>query len=374
MSTTLRVFVSCLPRLEVLLHQEVEAILGARKLDRKRGGIEMRVSFEELWRLSHDLRVAESIRVRIGSFSAPNFDAFSQGLARLPWSVYFGRDAVPPIEVASAKSALYHDQAVAERAHAFFVARGGVTEDSNLPTVHIRIVNDAAVVSIEASGEGLHRRGLRPAVLRAPLRETYAAACLRIAGLDTSPSLADPVCGTGVFLSERAAMQGGFLLPRRFAFEGWVSHVAEDYAQWCAGRGAPSWPNGLRLRGGDKSSAAIEAARRNMALWDAGDALSLEQGDARDFLASLPDDADVIANPPWGQRLQGASAVGGVFGRWLRDRSPNATGKVVVLVAGHEFLRATGVRWRELLAFRDGGTNVRLLGYEAPPARATSKN
>lgn len=364
MSTTLRVFISCLPRFEVLLHEELQARLAGRKLERKRGGVELRVTQPELWMLSHDLRVAESIRVRIGSFSAPNFEALSEGLKRLPWSAYLDRDALPPVDVSCAKSSLYHDDAVAERLRDFFVARGGVQESDALPTVHVRIVNDAAVVSVDASGDGLHRRGLRPAVLRAPLRETYAAACLRISGLDRSQHLVDPVCGTGVFLSERAGIEAGFLLPRSFGFEGWSSHSADAYAEWCASRGAPVFPKGLRLLGGDKSATALRTASDNLALWNGGESLELRNVDAADLLAGIPDDADVIANPPWGQRMQGSSAVGGIFGRWLRTRSPEARGQVVVLVAGHEMIRATGVRWRELISFRDGGTTVRLLSYD----------
>lgn len=364
MSTTLRVFISCLPRFEVLLNDELQARLAGRKLSRKRGGVELRITHDELWMLSHDLRIAESIRVRIGSFSAPNFDALNEGLKRIPWSAYLDRDALPPIDVACAKSALYHDDAVAERVRGFFVERGGVAEDAELPTVQVRIVNDAAVVSVDASGDGLHRRGLRPGVLRAPLRETYAAACLRISGLDRSSHLVDPVCGTGVFLAERAGIEGGFLLPRRFAFERWASHAPEAYAQWCAMRGGPVFPQGLQLVGGDKSATALRTASDNLEVWKGGASLTLRNVDAEELLSGVPDDADVIANPPWGQRMHGASAVGGIFGRWLRGRSADAPGQVVVLVAGHEMIRATGVRWHELISFRDGGTTVRLLSYD----------
>lgn len=353
--------------MEVLLQQEVERVLSRRRWDRKHGGMEGRVTIPELWTLAHDLRIAESIRVRIGSFPASNFEELLAGFQRLPWAVYYAREALPPVEVQSSASALYHDDAVAQRLEAFFLERSGRRdgEAQAVPAVQVRIVNDMVVVSVDASGAPLHRRGLREAVLRAPLRETYAAACLRVSGLDASMSLADPFCGSGVFLSERAGMDGGFALPRRFAFEDWAHHDASLYAQWLSARSPLRYPEGLRLFGGDQASAAIEASRLNLAVWDAGASLALRKQDAGDFLRGLSPDTDVICNPPWGLRMRGAGAVGALMGDWLRDRDKNAKGDVVTLVAGYDFLRASGVRWRELLSFRDGGTTVRLMRYEA---------
>lgn len=379
MSTTLRVFLSCLPRMELLLQQELDALLSPRRWERKHGGVEGRITREELWTLSHDLRIAESIRVRVGRFPAPNFEALAQGLERMPWSAYLPREALPIVEVASSRSALYHDDAVRERVEAFFLARaagaeggpapappreGATNEDSRFPLVQLRLVNDLAVVSVDASGAALHRRGLRPSVSRAPLRETYAAACLRVSGLSASMSLADPFCGTGVFLSERAGIEAGFALPRRFGFEGWATHDASAYAAWLALRPAPSMPAGLQLAGGDHSSAAIRAAEANLSVWDAGASLRLEVAEASQFLAGLSPETDVICNPPWGLRMRGASAVGAQMGTWLRSRPKGAPGRVFALVSGHDFLRASGVRWVEALRFRDGGTPVALMRYE----------
>lgn len=345
-------------------------ILGARKIARKHGGVELRVTHQDLWTLSHDLRIGASIRVRIGQIHAPHFDALQQSLGRLPWSAYLGRGALPRVQVSTRNSALYHGDAVAERVEEFFLGRaqGSPGFEStraaiNTPLqVHVRIVNDMATLSLDAA-QDLYQRGLRTRVHRAPLRETYAAACLRATGLDTSTHLADPVCGTGVFLTERAAIGGGLRLPRDFDFEQWATHDAAAYAQWYAARPTFEFPAGLRLQGGDRDAVAIQMARENMAPWSASDAVSLHQGDVRDFLAQLSPDADVIANPPWGKRLRGADTVGMAFGAWLRERSSRAKGRVVVLVTGHEFLRATGVSWHEVLRFSDGNTPVRVMRY-----------
>lgn len=371
--TSLLIFISCMPRLEVFLAREVVEILGARKVARKHGGVELRVTHQELWTLSHDLRVGASIRVRIGHAHVPNFDALMERMGRLPWSSYLARTALPKVQVRCRNSSLYHADAVRERIEDFFLARaesggrkgtrsGGLGPD-DVAGVHVRIVNDVATISLSAS-EALYRRGLRSRVHRAPLRETYAAACLRAAGLDTSMALADPVCGSGVFLIERAAIAGGLCLPRRFAFEEWPTHDAKAYGAWCAARPRFDFPKGLRMWGGDHHAGALKMAQENLRPWNAGDALTLRRQDARAFLASLSPEVDVIANPPWSKRIRGADAVGAIFGDWLRARPADATGKVVVLVTGHEFLRATGVRWREVLRFTDANTPVRLMEFE----------
>lgn len=361
MSTTHLVFVSCLPRFEVLLDEELQQLLPDRRRARKRGGTEIRVTPEELWGLAHDLRIAESLRVRVGHFPAGNFDELINGLKKLPWSVYIPRGAAPRIEASTTNSVLYHADAVAERVHAFFVERGVTDHPPLAPTVFIRLVNDVAVVSVDASAELLHRRGVRSTTTRAPLRETYAAACLRATGMDTSMDLVDPVCGSGVFLTERAMIGGGTALPRWFAFELWPTHDAEAYAAWTYARPQVCVPEGLRLGGADRSANALEAARENLQRLEGGPEVTLFHGDVRAYLAQLSPSTDVIANPPWGERVSGASQVGAAFGHWLRQRPTDATGRVAVLVNGHEFLRATGERWREVLSFRDGGLPVRLM-------------
>lgn len=361
MSTTHLVFVSCLPRFEVLLDEELQRLLPDRRRARKRGGTEIRVATEELWTLAHDLRIAESLRIRVGHFPAGNFDELTAGLRKLPWAVYLPRGSAPRVECSTTNSVLYHADAVAERVHGFFMERGVVEHAPIAPTVFIRLVNDVAVVSVDASAELLHRRGVRTATTRAPLRETYAAACLRASGMDTSMDLVDPVCGSGVFLTERAMIDGGMALPRWFAFELWPTHDADAYAAWTFARPQVAVPSGLRLGGADRSANALDAARENLQRLAGGTQVALFHGDVRAYLAQLSPTTDVMANPPWGERVSGAAQVGAAFGHWLRDRPSDATGRVAVLVSGHEFLRATGERWREVLSFRDGGLPVRLM-------------
>lgn len=364
MSTTHQIFVSCLPRFELLLDQELTALLPGRKQERKQGGAELRVTRDELWGLAHDLRVAESIRVRIGAFHAPDFRALRLGLAKLPWAAWIGRSELPVVEVSTSRSGLWHDDAVRERIEAFFVERAEKSDAPKTglaPTVFVRLVNDAAVVSVDASGALLHRRGVRTATLRAPLRETIAAACLRASGLNTSMNLMDPVCGSGVFLIERAMASPGFALPRWFAFETWPTHDADAYANWYYARQALTLPEGLVLRGADGSAAAVQTARDNLQRIVGGESIEVGHADIRASLSTIDPSTDVIMNPPWGERVDGSSAVGAAVGHWLRRRPAGAQGRVAVLVNGHEFLKATGERWKEVLSFRDGGLPVRLM-------------
>src|SRR5690625_3207908 len=159
--TSLMIFISCVPRLEALLEAEVVEILGPRKVARQHGGLELRVTHQELWTLSHDLRIAASIRVRVGQVHAPQFDALETGIGRLPWAAYLRRTVLPKVQVRCRNSALYHAGAVTERIEDFFrerAARGGatwdpargITADEDAPEVHVRVVNDVATFSIDA--------------------------------------------------------------------------------------------------------------------------------------------------------------------------------------------------------------------------------
>src|SRR5262245_16561985 len=186
-ASVFRAFAACSPGVESLLASELTA-LGATG-ESERGGVEFSGSRELLWRVLRESRLAESVRVRLRAFEARTFAELESGLARLPWHAYLDRGAFGAgrvrIDVTCKKSRLYHSDAVAERVEQVIAARLGqalVEHDGvgsqihSIARVFVRILRDRVQVSVDASGERLHKRGYRVEVSRAPLRETLAAA------------------------------------------------------------------------------------------------------------------------------------------------------------------------------------------------------
>src|SRR5690606_21549021 len=138
--------------------------------------------------------------------------------------------------------------------------------------VVVRFLRDECLVSADASGALLHRRGYRRAVAKAPLRETLAAAMLTAVGWDGSVPLVDPFCGSGTIPIEAAliarriapGIASAELAPRAFAFERWPSFEAGTWSEVVVSaraevRDATRHP----IRGSDRDAGAIAAARAN---------------------------------------------------------------------------------------------------------------
>lgn len=361
-ATRFQTFLSVPPRLEFVLDDELRDLGFKGSRNRIRGGAELYASEEEVWKLCHDARIPDHVRVRIGDFHAVTFREFEAGFFKLPFSVYYDRGSVPPIAVTTERSKLYHSDAIAQRARRFLGefldANRGVNE--SLPTLHIRFVKNVCVVSVDASGELLHKRGVRTHVGQAPLRETLAASCLRMAGMHDAKALYDPFCGSGVFLVERAMAEQGLKLPREFAFQQWKGHAADKYAEFLASRREIPVDTPT-LVGSDRDSKALKAARANLKNIKRLESTQLIEGNFRVHLAEVPEGVSVITNPPWGRRMskQRKAAIAAEIGGMLRER-PDFT-EVAVLTAHTQFEGPTGFGWTELANFQDGGTDVRLL-------------
>ncbi len=267
----------------------VDLGLARRALTPCEGGFEVLGTREVLWTLATRGRLAESIRVRIGHFEARRFEQLEAGLAKLPWHAYLPMGSSPRISATCRKSRLYHSGAVEERTAAAIASRWkgrkgsktGVALSTPAAPVHVRIERDHVQVSVNASGELLHRRGYRTSVGKAPIRETLAAACIRAADLDRDTTVWDPFCGSGTLAIEwlaSADRRPAWLPGRRYGFESWPTHDAIAYEAFIKDlpAGAPSSAGAIAS---DIDEHELEAARNNASAAGLGDRITWHQGD-----------------------------------------------------------------------------------------------
>ncbi len=184
------------------------------------------------------LRSADRVLVQLAKFAAPDFDALFDTVAELPWEEWIHREAAIPVRGRSHKSQLTSvpacqrtvKKAIVER----LLAKHNTTE---LPEtgpavpVEVALLDDEATISIDTSGDGLHKRGYRTLAGPAQLRETLAAALVQLSFWKPDKPLVDPFCGTGTIIIE-AALIGRRLAPGRnrdFAAEHWPSFSQEAW-------------------------------------------------------------------------------------------------------------------------------------------------
>jgi putative N6-adenine-specific DNA methylase len=260
------------------------------------------VAFEgDPLRANRALATPTRVLQRVARFRARSFDELVAGAAKVDWAPFGG---LTPRAVAH-KSRLYHTGAVAERLAG--VVPAGPVE------LLARLDHDVCELSVDTSGEPLHRRGWRLETGAAPLRETLAAGILRLAGWRPGEALYDPMCGSGTFLVEAGTWAAGRApgADRTFACE-----------RWCPPSPMPEWaPVPTVVAGSDRSRASVEAARRNAER--AGIVLMVtETGVGR---ARPPAETGLlVCNPPYGKRSPAAlhaferlaAALAGPFARW----------------------------------------------------------
>jgi len=363
-------FVVTAPGLEEIAAQEL------RQLDLipvvEPGGVTFKSDELGLYRANLYLRTASRVIARVGQFFyALTFAELREKAGRLPWERFLRPGQPVSIRVTCHKSKLIHTDAVAERIAGAIYDRLGkespmtkslgdeATDPAQL--VIVRVVNDQVLVSVDSSGELLHRRGYRQAVAKAPLRETLAAGMLLASGWDIHSPLLDPFCGSGTIPIEAALLALGLPpgLRRRFAFMDWPGF---DEQIWLALKAEihPLESAGLPIYASDRDAGAINMARENAARAGVEQAIHFDCQAVSSILPP-PGPGWVVTNPPYGLRISEGKDLRNLyaqFGNVLRIRCPGWG--VAVLSSDPILLGHTGLKLDTSFSTINGGVGVRL--------------
>jgi putative N6-adenine-specific DNA methylase len=298
------------PGLETITAGELTR-LGVRVARTGRGGLSCEMTFPQLVLAHLQLRTATRILVRLRRFRAERFDHVTAGVAAIPWSEWLAEGQAVAVRASASGSRLYHTGAITDAAieglpdgcEILDETSAIAAADAGAAIVSIRVSHDTAVISIDASGQPLYRRGWRTHVGEAPLRETAAAAMVLWSGWTGRTPLLDPCCGAGTVAIE-AAQWARRIAPganRSFALERWPSADAAAVQRIRDGAAADVMPRvRTTIVARDVDTAILDAARANAQRAGVADDIVFEQGDVRRH------DGPpwfVITNPPYGVRL-----------------------------------------------------------------------
>lgn len=372
MTASLDCFAVSAPGLSPIVAAELGAI-GLSPSQPSDAGVAFQASLPQLYQANLHLRVASRILVRMATFRAAHFSELERGAAQIAWDRWLKRGARVDMRVTCRKSRLYHSGAVAERLATHLEGRGvlaaqlsGLDEDTEGTSqlLVVRIDRDQCTVSLDSSGELLHRRGYRKAVGKAPLRETLAAAILVASCADGSRPVFDPMCGSGTLPIE-AALRARSIPPglgRHFAFEQWPDF---DRASWTglketASRGIlPLAPN--PIVGADRDAGVMESARANAERAGvAGDIEFVQQPlSAATRPTSVP--GLFVVNPPYGERVSAGRELRDLYTRLgdvVRREFPDWA--VGILAADAKLIAATRLPLSSRFTTSNGGIRVQL--------------
>ncbi|MGH7586724.1 MAG: THUMP domain-containing class I SAM-dependent RNA methyltransferase [Gemmatimonadales bacterium] len=360
------------PGLEAITAAELAA-LRLTPGESEPGGVSFVAHHSGIYRANLELRTATRVLVRVARFHAHSFFELERHAGEIPWEDWLPPGAEPVFRVTSRKSKLYHQDAVAERLLKAAGREGGKAAGpaSTLPPSRpsalfvARLWRDELTLSVDASGEALHRRGYRLETAKAPLRETLGAAMLLAMAYDGSAPLIDPFCGSGTIPIEAALIARRMAPGRRrpFAFERWprfepatwskVKHEAE--AKVLDRVPAP-------ILGSDRDAGAVEASRANAMRAGVHEDATFERKALSDLDYGNSAAGWVVTNPPYGVRIGDRRELRDLYARLgqVLARRPPAW-RAAILSAYRELERAAGIDWAEILETTNGGLGVRLM-------------
>lgn len=315
------------PGLEVWLLAEVKQV-GFKRAKIIRGGVTIWGGWNDVWRANLTLRGASKVLVRFGEFRAFHLAQLDKRARKFPWDEVLTTGLKIKVEVVTNKrNKIYHAGAAVER-----IERAISEEyDANIApslvdadvVIKARIVSNNVLLSVDSSGDGLHKRGHKQAMGKAPMRETMAAMFLRACGYDGQEPVLDPMCGSGTFIIEAAEIARNMMAGRgrTFAFQKLASYderALQDIRD--------SWKTRettQQFYGSDRNVKVIgfakdNAKRAGVSKLCSFTPTSLSEINRPDGPAGL-----VMVNPPYGARIgkkRDLVALYTAFGEVMRER------------------------------------------------------
>lgn len=364
---TFEIFLTAAPGLETALLAEAKEA-GFAEAKSVPGGVTIQGDWCEVWRANLQLRGAARVLARIGEFRAFHLAQLDKRSRKFPWGDVLRRDVPLKVEVTTnKKSKIYHAGAAAQRVEKALTETFGATISKEAAlTLKLRIDDNMCQFSVDTSGEGLHKRGHKSAVGKAPMRENLAALFLRDCGFDGREAVVDPMCGSGTFVIEAAEIALG-LIPgrsRSFAFEQLANFDADAYAALKAELTPQEIDSSaLNFYGADRNAGAIEMATANAERAGVAGCTSFSLQAISDLMP--PEGVApglVIVNPPYGARIGNKKllfALYGALGKTLKERF--AGWRVGIVTSETGLAKATGLPFLPQGApVAHGGLKIRL--------------
>lgn len=298
------IFLATAPGLENALYDEVR-LKGFKRAKAIKGGVTIEGGWPEVWRANLWVRGASRVLARVRSFKVLHLSDLEKRTRDIPWGDVLNPEHSFRVEVSCSKSRIYHSGAATERIERAISDSLEILprSDSEIK-IMARIDHDVCTLSVDTSGELLHKRGYKMAINKAPMRENMAALFLQKCGYKGDETVFDPMCGSGTFVIEAAEIAAR-LNPgrlRHFAFEKLVTF---DLEAWQKMRNVkrPSEMS-VHFYGSDRDAGAVEMSIENASRASLNEFTEFKQQTTiSDMIPPISSAGLVIINPPYGGRI-----------------------------------------------------------------------
>jgi len=369
--------------LEGILANEIRA-LGGQNVKEKLAGVAFDGDLALAYRVCLWSRVANRVFLPLSSFEVKSQQDLYDGVKRINWFEHIQPDASLAVSFNAKNSPAINNthfgaqkvkDAIVDQMRAKFNKRPSVDTDRPSLRVNVYLHNDLAQLSLDLSGESLHKRGFRDVSIAAPIKENLAAAILLRAGwpkiAEQGGSLLDPMCGSGTMLLEGALIAADIapgLQRDYFGFLGWKKHDAElwqsllDEARQRREAGLEKLPV---IVGFDQDRHTVATALQHVANAGLSGRIHVEKRDIADAAAAESWPKGLIAcNPPYGERLgdeEQTAALYRRFGEVLKQRF--AGWQAAMIISNPELGFRLGIRSQKPITLFNGAIECKLLRF-----------
>lgn len=352
------------------------ARLGAKDVRPDFTGVHFTGDRALMYRVNLWTRTIFRVLLVITEFRAPNAERLYREVQKIAWEQYLKPENTLAVNATGGNRQLNHTHftalqvknAIVDQQRRQFSKRSSVDTENPDLLVNVHIHKDRCTLSLDSSGTSLHRRGYRPAVGLAPLKETLAAALLEIAEWEPSLPFLDPLCGSGTLPLEaslKALNIAPGLFRDRFGFESWLDfdpHLWNTLREEAKNSQLPTL--NAPIFGSDRDPETIHQARSNAQNCGVAEQVTLTQTELSQLEAPC-DRGIIICNPPYGERLGDVRELGDFYkqlGDLFKQRFKGWT--AFVLTGNKELAKCVGLKASRRTPIHNGSIPCTFLKYE----------
>lgn len=375
-------FASCPPGTADLLATELRE-LGVTQLREARLGVSFDTDVAHAYRACLWSRIASRVLMPLATFQADSAVELYEGVSAIPWWEHIAPGGTLAVDFAGSSHGITHTHFGALRTKDAIVdsirQRSGERPSIELERpnvrVDVRLDRGRATVSIDLSGESLHRRGYRARGVAAPLKENLASSILIRSGWPQiaadGGALVDPMCGSGTLPIEAALIAYDIApgsLRDYFGFLGWRKHevrVWTDLLREVRERREVGLQRRLEIRGYDRDQQAVRAALENVERAQLRGRVHIERRDLEQLAGETEGTGLVVVNPPYGERIGDLDQLRGLYrslGEKLREQFDGW--QAAILTGNPPIARELGINARRSHTLFNGKIECRLLRFD----------
>lgn len=364
--------------IEAVTKRELYKLIGKDDLAAINGRIKFEGDNRDVALLNLKLRTANRVEIILGEFRAETFDDLFDGVKSIPFENFLDKTGKVVVTAKSVSSKLFAYSAIQSISKKAVCARlsqkfglNELPENGDRYKIEVAIVKDFVTVTLDTSGDGLHRRGYRGLVGEAPLKETLAAALIDLTVWNPDRPFADIFCGSGTFVIEaaRKALNIPAGIDRDFDFLHWKGFKSDFAEIKEKARESITYDRELRISGFDIDDKQLDLARKHAKIAGVDKYIHFQRADMHDFSSRFAHGV-IVTNPPYGERLLTRKEIEKLYRDYGKVVASLDDWCAYTLTSVDDFERLFGKKADKKRKIYNGKLECNFYSHLAPPPKA----